>query len=143
MNFQALTWAMLGLCVILASIAIYLLLRLRRAKNLLQKQLDQRTTHWRESARIVALAVVQQQCDLSEGCLRLRFILNQLGDHNPVLEAMGEELMPFATHEKRQQLDVQERWRQDLQRSFIEEKYREELLTVCREITATYDFRGA
>lgn len=141
MELHALTWAAIGLVVILAATSIILYVRLRALTKRQQAQVDSSLQHWRESARIVALAVVQEQCDLSEGCLRLRYILNQLGDTRSVLELMGEELAPFATHKKRQELELSERFKQDQMRLMIEEKFRVEFLEVCREIAATYDYR--
>lgn len=143
MNIESLTWAALALCFVLAAIAIFLYLRLRRVQAAQNQKIEERLDYWRESARIVALAVVQEQCDLSEGCLRLRYILNQLGDTRVTLEAMGEELAPFATHKARQSLALEERFKQDQQRLMIEDKYRVELLDLCREVAATYDFRRA
>lgn len=143
MTIESLTWAALALCFVLAAIAIFLYLRLRRVQAFQNQKIEERLDYWRESARIVALAVVQEQCDLSEGCLRLRYILNQLGDTRGMLEAMGEELAPFATHKARQELSLQERFKQDQQRLMVEDKYRVELLDLCREVAATYDFRKA
>src|SRR5690606_23731544 len=128
MNIESLTWAALALCFVLAAIALFLFLRLRKMQAAQNQKVEERLEYWRESARIVALAVVQEQCDLSEGCLRLRYILNQLGDTRGMLEAMGDELAPFATHKARQELGLHERFKQDQQRLMIEEKYRVELL---------------
>tara|TARA_R110000868_G_scaffold132381_2_gene343279 strand:- start:5750 stop:6190 length:441 start_codon:yes stop_codon:yes gene_type:complete len=146
MNIHALapiTWAAIGSCLILAAFAFYLFRRLKRFEGRQNKQIDDRNSHWSESARIVALAVVQGQCEPSEGCLRLRYILSQLGESRELLERMGDELASFATHQERKQLAVQERFKQDQQRFMIEEKYGDELKNLCREIAATYDFREA
>lgn len=146
MNTYALTpftWAVLGLCLILAALACFLFIRLTRFHRRQNQQLQDRKEHWSESARIVSLAVVQGQCEPSEGCLRLRYILNQLGDKHDILESMGEELAPFATHQERNDLDIQVRWKQDQKRLMIEEKYREEFIELCRKVAATYDFRKA
>lgn len=143
MNIQSLKWAAIGLCIVLAAISIFLFLRLRRFKAQQFQQEQARLDHWRESARIVAFAVVQQQCDLSEGCLRLRYILAQLNDQRALLEEMGEELKGFATHSARQELPIAERFRQDEMRLQIEARYSESMVELCREIAATYDFRGA
>ncbi len=148
MNIHALrldpiTWAALGSCLVLAAFAFFLFKRLKRFESRQSKQLDDRREHWNESARIVALAVVQGQCEPSEGCLRLRYILAQLGESRELLESMGDELSSFATHKERKQLSMQERHKQDQHRFMIEEKYSGDLKILCREIAATYDFRGA
>lgn len=143
MEIQPITWALIGVCILLALFAFYLFVRLQAQQKREQSQLESRNEHWNESARIVALAVVQGQCEPSEGCLRLRYILEQLGDSRELLERMGDELNVFATHKKRELLSVQERFKQDQQRLSVEEKYRDEFLDLCREIAATYDLRGA
>ena len=126
-SIQPLTWAVLAICFILAALCLFLFLRLRNF-NLKQEQSKlERKKHWYESARIVALAVTQKQCDLSEGCLRLRYILSQLEDEYEVLELMGEELSPFATHQARNDLDVQTKFQQDKLRFEIEKKYENQL----------------
>tara|TARA_R110000868_G_scaffold132380_2_gene343098 strand:- start:28478 stop:28924 length:447 start_codon:yes stop_codon:yes gene_type:complete len=143
LNLDALTWTALGSCLVLAVFAFFLFRRLKRFESRQAKQQDDRHEHWSESARIVALAVVQDQCEPSEGCLRLRYILAQLGESRELLERMGDELAHFATHKERKQLPVQERHKQDRHRFMIEEKYSGDLKILCREIAATYDFRGA
>ena len=143
LRLEPITWAALGFCLVLAAFALFLLRRLRRFESRQSKQLDDRREHWSESARIVALAVVQDQCEPSEGCLRLRYILAQLGESHELLEMMGDELSHFATHKERKQLSMLERNKQDQERFMIEEKYSGDLKILCREIAATYDFRGA
>ncbi|PIP89918.1 MAG: hypothetical protein COW01_00395 [Bdellovibrionales bacterium CG12_big_fil_rev_8_21_14_0_65_38_15] len=142
-SIQPITWAALGLCIILAALCFFLFLRLKNFNQQQDQSLKDRQEHWSESARIVALAVSQGQCDLSEGCLRLRYILNQLGDTHEVLEMMGEELKPFATHKARSELDAQTRFAQDKIRMEIEGKYEVRLQSLCQEIVKKYDLRGA
>ena len=134
---------MVALCALLFFVAIYLYRRLQRLQHRADHSQKQKLEYWQESARIVALAVVQEQCDLSEGCLRLRFIMNQLGDPRELLEQMGEELKGFATHKNRQALPLDERFRQDKERFKIEQRYAKQMFELCQEIAKSYDFREA
>ncbi len=142
-SVRPITWAALGLCILLAALSFYLFIRLRKFNQRQMQSSLERQKHWYESARIVALAVTQGQCDLSEGCLRLRYILSQLNDQYDLLDKMGDELSAFATHQARNDLDAQTRFKQDELRFAIEGKYEVEMQSLCQEIVKKYDSRGA
>lgn len=94
----------------------------------------------KESAKTLALCVVQDQVDLSEGCWRIKLHLDHLwpneaenGEYK-VFYQMFEEIKDFDTHQARAQLRAQARFDQDKKRLAIEDRYKEEILAASRKL---------
>lgn len=105
-----------------------------------EKAENARYAELKESARTLALCVVQDQLDLSEGCWRLKLHLDHLwpneadaGDYKVFYE-MFEEIKGFDTHEARANLTAQARFDQDKKRLAIEDRYREQLLVASQKL---------
>lgn len=91
-----------------------------------------------ESLDIICKAILQEQCEISEGSIRIRMLL----DNSKMLDSnkseyvlfynMYEELKEFKTHEKRNELSKQERMSEDIKRFKVEEKYQEDFLTTVK-----------
>ena len=103
-----------------------------RLQNLRRKlQISQRLEHTVESIRVIALAMEQQQCNLSEGCIRLVRLLESLPlEHTSRLSSqyngiytLYHEVKDLPTHARRNQLSRAERNRQDMMREEKEAEY--------------------
>lgn len=89
-----------------------------------------------ESIILISKAMEQQQCDLSEGVIRIVNLLNALPLNNPPdfkakfphTYALFVEISGFAVLEARQQLSKQERRKQDKAREQIESEYESKVL---------------
>lgn len=85
----------------------------------------------RESIRIICLAVIQDQCELSEGCIRIRNLLEYFPETKfkteySVIFKFYEEIKSFATHDNYKNLKLSEQFKQDKQRSKIEGKHEDD-----------------
>ena len=100
-----------------------------------------------ESLDILCKAIVQEQCEISEGCIRIRMLLvrtDMIDETKPeykVIEEMYQEMKDLKTHESRNELSLQERSAEDLLRFELEKKYHskfiessEKLLTEVKEL---------
>jgi hypothetical protein len=89
-----------------------------------------------ESVILIAKAMEQQQCDLSEGVIRIVNLLNALPLNEPPdfkaiypqTYALFVEISGFAVLEARQKLSKQERRKQDQVREQIESEYESKVL---------------
>jgi hypothetical protein len=88
------------------------------------------------SVHTIALAVEQQQCDLSEGVIRLTNLLDALpinpaphfSDIYPNIYQLHAQISDFATHEARSALTKKARREQDLAREAIEANFESSII---------------
>lgn len=91
-----------------------------------------------ESIDIISKAIDQEQCEISEGCIRLRMLiekskmLDSKKSSYQIIFNMYEELKDFKTHESRNNLDKQMRMREDIDRFKVEDKYHKDFLEAVR-----------
>ncbi|MGO4998724.1 DUF2489 domain-containing protein [Oceanisphaera sp. W20_SRM_FM3] len=122
--------ALVGGLIILA-LAIYAgkLLAQVKLQRLHQAQaVSARNERILESIRTIALAVSQEQCNESEGAIRLTNLLNALqfseprdfGSDYPALYTLYEKVKDMPTHQARQELKRNEIMRLDVQRAGFE-----------------------
>lgn len=116
--------ALLGAALVIASLAFYagkLLFQLK-AQSEKQKQVRQeRIVVITQSIQTIALAVEQQQCNLSEGAIRLVRLIEGLPVENgpnckqsyPGIYELFTHVRDLPTHEERKQLDKVVREEQD------------------------------
>ncbi|MAZ49603.1 MAG: hypothetical protein CME65_13665 [Halobacteriovoraceae bacterium] len=86
-----------------------------------------------DSLDIIALATIQNQCDASECCIRVKNLIDYFPELSAktelqVFHQMYEEIKDFPTHEKRKEQSKQKTFEQDKRRFRIEDKYRDRLL---------------
>ena len=112
-------------CIIVGMIgyATYLLLALQKQKKALQQARRNRINRIKESIEIIAKAMLNDDCNLSEGVLRLKMLLEPVGmsikNHVTMLQ-LYEVVETMPTHEARNALKKNERMRLDLQRESAE-----------------------
>ena len=112
---------LVAVCIIVGMIgyATYLLLALQKQKKALQQARRNRINRIKESIEIIAKAMLNGDCNLSEGVLRLKMLLEPVGmsikNHVTMLQ-LYEVVETMPTHEARNALKKNERMRLDLQR---------------------------
>lgn len=120
------------LSVIVVILLVYLITLLKQiySNNLAKKQASEKNkSEIIESIRIISLATVQNQCDLSEACIRLQNLMqrnevvDKFASYMPVVEEMYQEIKDFAYLDERAKLSKQEKFKQDNKRFVIEEKF--------------------
>lgn len=97
----------------------------------------------KESIEILARAVINEQCEISEGCIRIKK-LSEIIDFNIsselyVINKMYEEIKHFPILEERNTLSKQEKFNQDKKRFSIEDKYSAEIKMACKRILNTFN----
>lgn len=116
---------LVAVCIIVGMIgyATYLLLALQKQKKALKQARRNRINRIKESIEIIAKAMLNGDCNLSEGVLRLKMLLEPVGmsikNHVTMLQ-LYEVVETMPTHEARKALKKNERMRLDLQRESAE-----------------------
>ena len=114
--------------LIVASLSFYagkLLWQLKRQEKRQQQARQKRIDNITSSIHVIAKAMEQQQCDLSEGCIRLCNLLpaiplEKLPDYPsvyPSIYTLYRKVEDMPTHKAREQLSKKERLKQDYQRA--------------------------
>lgn len=135
MKFIILLFA-IGIIAALAWYAGTLLFKLKQQKHNVQTMTSQRMDTISESIRVIALAMEQQQCNLSEGCIRLYHLLEalpleektNLWDRYTGIYSLYSEVKDLPTHQARSQLSREERKCQDRQREEKEALFESQIL---------------
>lgn len=114
--------------IALAAYAVKLIIQLKQQQKQKQALRQQRLSALTESIQTIAKAMEQQQCNYSEGAIRICRLLESvplspLPDYSaqfPALYELELKVRQFDTHEDRKLLSRQERQRQDMMREEFE-----------------------
>lgn len=133
-----------GIAIIMAmgAYSLYLFAQLRKQKQLFEQAKQARITRIKESIEIIAHAMHSNECNHSEGVIRLRMLLEPLGQKRlqdyPAMWALYEVVQDMPTHDERKALKKNERMKLDLARESkeveLEEQIKEEVLQLLKEI---------
>ena len=133
-----------GIAIIMAmgAYSLYLFAQLRKQKQLFEQAKQARITRIKESIEIIARAMHSNDCNHSEGVIRLRMLLEPLGQKRlqdyPAMWALYEVVQDMPTHDERKALKKNERMKLDLARESkeveLEEQIKEEVLQLLKEI---------
>jgi len=126
--------------IIIAGLAFYagkLFAKLRLAAQ--QEKINKHNNKQIESIRLIAKAVSEEQCELSEGAIRICRLLEKIyviGDANfptqyPALHELDLFLADYPTHAGYKALKRQERMRFDVKRSQQEERLKDSITQEC------------
>lgn len=137
--------------IILSAIAGYYLWQLH---NLRKKQSEQqaknqaaRKAHQEELAkdiRFIANSMVQGQCEVTEGCLRLQYLMDKLDENlknKPEFQAIHmhcQQTAHMPTHQAYKALAPKEQFKLDKERFSLEEENRDRVL---KEATTLLTYR--
>ena len=138
------TFLLIAAVIIIAGMvgyAAYLLLALQKQKKALLQARRNRIHRIKESLEIIAKAMLNGDCNLSEGVLRLEMLLEPVGmslKHYSAMWRLYETVEDMPTHEARRELKKNERMRLDLQRESteaeLESKIKSELNRLLTDI---------
>ncbi|MFZ7306441.1 DUF2489 domain-containing protein [Avibacterium avium] len=115
----------LGLLIIvgMTAYAVKLLRALKSQKQALENARLARVKRLKESIEIIARAMQNGDCNLSEGAIRLKMLLDPLGlkiTTYPALAELYDVVKEMPTHQARKELKKNERMRLDLTRESAE-----------------------
>tara|TARA_R110000764_G_scaffold181224_1_gene267231 strand:- start:430 stop:879 length:450 start_codon:yes stop_codon:yes gene_type:complete len=147
MSYFAISLFVIALLII-AGLAFYagkLLFMLNKQNKKMAQTKQQRITRLMESIHTIAMAVEQQQCNLSEGSIRLYHLHESLPIDNkpdyqsqyPGLYNLYMKVSNFPTHEARDKLSSLERKIQDDEREAAEVELESQIL---REVSKLRTF---
>lgn len=135
MSTMAITLAIIGglIIVILGVVAGRLLAQLRQQTLKQQKNRQAYIDNTIDSIQLIAKAVVQGQCELSEGSIRLCVLLERLESSDasaryPATHELYRRIRHMPTHEARKALDKKERRMLDKERLEHEKELEDALL---------------
>lgn len=125
--------------IIIVGLGVYagrLLFMLQKQKSQQEEIRSKRVASMQSSIQTIAFAMQQQQCDLSEGAIRICRLLealplSPLPDFNkryPAIHALFELVKDYPTHELRLAMKKQERMQQDKQRQQFESELETKIL---------------
>lgn len=101
-----------GIIFALTAYAFYLFWQLHLQKKAFQTARLKRQGRLVESCLIIAKAMQEGQCNFSEGVIRLKMLLEPMGDtlqSYPAMKKLYETVMDMPTHDKRRLLKKAER----------------------------------
>lgn len=133
--------------VIILALGVYagrLLYMLKQQTHRHTAARNKRTHSITESIVVIAKAMEQQQCDLSEGTIRIVHLLNALPLESPPnfakkfpnIHTLFAQVNGFAILEERNKLPKPEKRRQDLAREEIEAEYETKVVAELPDIKA-------
>lgn len=113
--------------------------QLKSAKEQAEENRVKRDNNIKESLSTIALALIQDQCGPTEGCIRIKKLIDEIEylkerDELNVFHQMYEEVREFATHQEYKDLSKQEAFKQDSARFKIEHKYLERIKEASKDL---------
>lgn len=133
--FIFLTLVVFGLGIYLGMLLTKLKQQKKQAeqlKKVYEFNIKERELFLKDSILTISKATVQDQCELSEACIRLKKLLEnypevEKKDEFAIIQKMYRDLNGFAYLEERDKLTSKEKFAQDKQRYKIEKDYKEEM----------------
>ena len=125
-----------GIIAGLSFYAGYLVFRLRTQQKLRKQKTQQRINKIFQSIQTIAKTLEQQQCNLSEGCIRIFHLLEALPVKNKPdysqqfigIYSLYNQVKDFPTHDVRKAQSKIETKKQDLQREELEAQLESQIL---------------
>lgn len=144
---QILVFSLLAVVVFVLSTYLgFLYNKLRMQKKYIElkeieykEAIEKRESSIKESLFQISRAVINDQCEVSEGCIRitkLKEIIPSLEEIEElkVFNHMFSEIEKFPYLEARDELSKQEKFKQDNERFAIEDKYRDRIKQGCKDL---------
>lgn len=123
----------------LVGYAVTLLISLQKQKKTIEQAYLTRQNRLKESILIIAKAMQKNDCNHSEGVIRLKMLLDPLGhklDQYPAMFELYQVVQDMPTHEARRQLIKNERMRLDLTRESAEAKLEQKIMLELHQLLA-------
>ena len=132
---------------VLSIIAAYYLLKLRQVNNVQASQAEKNQQAWQEyqdelisDLTFIARAMVQTQCDITEGCLRLKVLMDRLDEnlqHQTQfkhIQAHYQQTYQMATHKAYKALSKKQQFKLDQERLKLEQLNGEAILAEVKNL---------
>ncbi|GAA6133223.1 hypothetical protein NBRC116188_00120 [Oceaniserpentilla sp. 4NH20-0058] len=129
----------------LAATAAYYVIKLRKVQAQQAQQIENNRQAWQKhrdelvsDLRFIANAMVQKQCEITEGCMRLAVLMDRLDDELQhkhqfsTIRAHFSQTAHMPTHEAYKALTRKEKFKLDNQRYALEEQNREQVLNEAK-----------
>jgi hypothetical protein len=139
----------ISLAIVVFGLSIYLgfiFNQLKKQKELsllkekeYQEALKKREESILESLRLLSRAIINEQCEISEGCIRitkLKVIIPKLEENKDlkIFNQMYTEIERFPILETRNALSSKEKFNQDKERFRIEDIYKDQIIKACSSL---------
>jgi hypothetical protein len=122
----------------LLSTCIFFLLRKQKIQkehnDKLKQNAQEKEKYILESLDIITKAILQKQCELSEGCIRIRMLarssklLDASKEDYQIFEKFYQDIKDLKTHKERAALTARKRMQEDKKRFHFEDFYEDEFL---------------
>lgn len=135
-------FALIGMLLIIG-LSVYAIILWRQVfinNKKIQQLQQQQKQQLLEAINIIARTMVEQDLNSTEGCIRLRVLLEKLdpelleSDEYKVIDDMYQRSKEFATHKARRSLPITERLIQDQQREAMEEELKQEIKNAAQAL---------
>lgn len=126
--------------ILITGLAFYagqLLWQVKQQNMVQQEQKDKRLNYLTDSIRYIAKAMKEEQCEISEGVLRIWVLLDHYNSEQdapkdypalyPGFAALYDVIKDMPTHEARKKQGKQERFKMDVQRWDAEKEHGEQI----------------
>ncbi len=133
--------------IFVAGLAFYagqLLWQVKQQSLVKQEQKDKRLKYLTDSISFIAKAMKEEQCELSEGVLRIWVLLDHYNSEQelpkdypalyPGFSALYEVIKDMPTHEARKKQGKQERFKMDVARWDAEKEHNDQIVTDITKI---------
>lgn len=138
--------------ILVAGLAFYagqLLWQLKQQRLVQQEQKDKRLKYLTDSISLIAKAMKEEQCELSEGVLRVWVLLDHYNSEQeapkdypslyPGFAALYDVIKDMPTHEARKKQGKQERFKMDVTRWDAEKEHNEQITTDIGKIIKEFN----
>ena len=132
----------------LSAVAAYYWIKLKNVQKEQAAQIAKNQQAWLDrqeelasDIRFIANSMLQGQCEITEGCMRLKVLMDHLDKdlanktEFQTLQFYYQQTLNMPHHEAYKGLSRKEQFHQDKKRYSLEDKYREQILTEAKHIT--------
>jgi len=133
--------------LVLSCIAAYYLIKLRKVKEQQQEQIEENHQAWLKrqqelvaDLRFIASSILQGQCEITEGCMRLKVLMDHLDKELALktefqtIQFYYQQTINMPHHEAYKALTRKQQFSWDKKRFALEEKYRDQILVEANHL---------
>ncbi len=145
-------WILLTIAAVIITVlcaaAAYYLIKLSKLKQAQKKHIQMNQQAWLKAQeelasdiRFLANALVTQQCDITEGCLRIMVLMTRLDENLPHKEQFKtiashyQQTQNMPHHQAYKALNRKQQHQLDQTRFKLEDKHREQILVEAKDLS--------
>jgi hypothetical protein len=138
----------IAILLALSAIAAYYLIKLRKTEQQQAQQIQQNQAVWQKhqdelaaDLRFIANSMLQGQCEITEGCMRIKVLMDRLDEglqHKPEFKTIQKhfaQTITMPTHDAYKALSKQEQFKLDKQRFSLEDENKEQVLVEVKTLS--------